>query len=595
MTLAPALPTGEVVSERLLGVNLEMVESVGAFLVSNRLRNGKFCGPADPQTGIAPEWKPFGNNMGGMHARLIEGMALSGVHSQLLHNYSQPYGAGLVQTGVPIRKGERLELRLWAKVRHRPVRLQVALRALASRNEEGYANAEVLLDTAYWSEYRVSLTVTADDPAAVLFLLLPETGVVIFDQVALVPEGATGVEEAALGAIEALAPSLIRFPGGCISTNYRWKEGVGPRHLRPMLPDPVFKGRAEYEFGTDEYLELCQRLAIPPHLTLCIGSATLEEACEWAAYVVAFYRERGEEPPAAYLQIGNEQYGSWETSHMNAAMYLEVLRRLVPKLREIYPSARVIALAEPFCGGVAGEEATALRPLLLAEGQGLFDLLTINRYKGQWFDDPAQQLANARESVGKILADLEQLRDDCLAAGWEPRLALTEWNYWLHASHWDGKGFYEPDDAFHAIFFVGVIHGLARLGAAMELATYYHLANFMGLLSGRAGEVRRSAVGDLFALYREALPGERLEVASPHPSLDLLAVEAAGGRRYLFLVHGHEGEGVRLSLDSAWGEVVEIRAFVAPAGAVPMRPVMLEPVGGVVTLSPLSVTRLSLL
>jgi len=585
---------GARVSELLLGVNLELVPGNAESMTSNRIRNGKFSGPPDPQTGVAPEWQPFGLNMGGMHARAVEGMFMSPSQSQLLHNYSQPYGAGLVQTGVAIRKGETLELRIWAKARHRPVKVKIALRSQASRDEEGYANVEFLIDSAYWKCFRAEFPIAQTDEEAVFFLFLLETGVVLFDQIVLEPVNSNGVDPDVEEAILRLNPSAIRFPGGCISTNHHWRFGTGPRELRPALADPVFKLRTVYDYGTDEYLALCRTMGSTPHITVNIGSGTPRDAADWATYCHAWYVARGEEPPLAYFQMGNELYGSWETSHMTASMYVEALREFVPGVRAGYPNCRIIALAEPESSGVAGEAPTKFREAVLSEAQGLYDVLAINRYKGQWYDDPAEQLGNAIDSVRKIESEMKLLADDCRAAGWKPRIALTEWNYWLHAAHWDGKGFYEPDDALHGIFYSGVIHALMRMGEEVEVASYYHMLNAMGLIVQEKGRVRETALGTLHRLYRGVVPGTLCSLKGSGldtEALDCVAI-SHGETLSVFLTHRATGGSLTVKLGQAFGTVSACQTLAAKelTAAMKSHPNQIE--NGEITVPPLSVTRI---
>ena len=585
---------GPAVSELLMGINLEMAGFISAALLSNRVRNGKFAGSPNAQTGIAPEWQPFGNNMGGMHAKTIEGMFMSPSQCQMVHNYSAPYGAGLVQSGISIRKGETLEFKMWAKARHRPVRVAVALRAAPTRAEDGYANGEFVVDTSYWKCFHVSLPIGHTDDDAVLFVLLKETGVILIDQISLEPEGSTGLDLDVQEAILRLNPSAIRFPGGCMSTNYHWRMGLGPRELRPALADPVFKTQTDYGFGAEDYLDMCRLLGNTPHITINVGSGTPDDAVAWAKYCRDWYRARDIEPPLAYFQIGNEQYGPWETSHMTAAMYVDVLKEFVPGIREAYPNCRIIALAEPISTGIAGDPDTPFRSAVLTDAKGCFDVLAINRYKGQWYDDPRDQLQNAVDSAEKIRRELELLAADSLAAGWQPRIALTEWNFWLHAAHWDGKNFYEPDDAFHGIFFAKVIHTLARMSDVVEVASYYHLLNAMGLVVKGKNHVFETAIGTLYRLYRSALPGDLVALREDQanaPCVDSLAIKHDGVVS-LFFIHWGMEETCRVAFDACLGSVESCQVLAAVDGYSPMksRPCHVE--DGGIDLPALSVARI---
>ena len=588
--------SGQVAPAELLGVNLEMASMVSEALVSDRLANSKFCGPVNVQTGLAPGWQPIGNNMGHVRNELIRGMFLSGDESQLVHSYVGA-GGGLIQTGRYLAAGEELEVEIWAKVRHHPVTLEISLKPLASRATE-YSKASVTIDASYWKRYTVRLFSPVEDREASFFVMLMNAGVVLFDQIHLRPVDEPHLHREALERFADLKMPVLRFPGGCMSTNYHWKLGTGPLHLRPSLPDPVFKERADYDFGTDEYLDLCHQQGIRPYITVNIGSGTAEDAGAWAGYCANWYRSRGLALPEAYFQMGNEQYGAWETSHMNAPMFLEALKEFVPAVRAGYPGAIIVGPGEPLCGGAAGQPPTNLRELVLKEAGGLIDLIAINRYKGQWHEGAREQVLNAVESVDKIKADFLELIEDCRRYGFKPRLALPEWNYWLHACHWDGRKFYEPDDAQHGLFVSGMFHMMARLAPCIELAAYEQLINAMGLVFNHGGRVSVSAISELFQLYRPAFPGEVVELTvttgdlqNGIPQVDALALRQ-DGVLWIFASNRSIDESVNLSVEGVLSESGEARLFVAEDYQSPMReqpaPVFTE----CLTLPPLSLVRI---
>lgn len=588
---------GPVAPQTILGVNLEMVKDTHAALVSDRLDNPKFCGPADGQTGIAPGWHPIFHNMGGMHARLVPGMSLSGGESQLVHVYGGSSGRGLVQKGRFLKAGEQLEVEIWAKVRHHPVTVRVAI-GTAKRSAD-YDAAEITIDAAYWKRYTVILRAPRDDRDALFSITLETNGQVMFDQVHLRPVGAGHVSDSMLGTMRELALPTVRFPGGSISGCYHWRHGTGPVHLRPSLPDPCFKWRLDYDFGIEEYLQLCQEQNIRPFISVNIGSGTPEEAGEWAAYCADWYRRKGLEPPAAYFMMGNEQYGVWEPSHMEADMYVEALRSYVPAVRANYPHALIVAMGAPECAGVDGRPDTPLRRKVLEEARGLFDVLTIHAYPGGWSDDPEQMIVKAAAGAVSVRSRLKQLIADCRDAGSDATVAMTEWNFWTQAAHWDGRGFFEPDDASHGIFFAGMVHAFAGLAPDVELANYYNLINVMGMLRNDGGLIARTGISGLYALYRPAFPGQVLplaidspEMADGLPQLDALAVRT-NDADYLFLANRSVRESIAVKLDGMKERFRSAMLMQAQDAASPFREAVAAATNGTeVELPPLSVIRL---
>lgn len=135
--------------EQILSSNIEGYEDTIPSMLSDRLRNPKFAGPEDAQTGLAAQWEPTGNTMEGFSCRLVPGMYLSGRESQLIHNYAQHLRNGIVQTGLHVRAGEEFEVEMWARVQHRPVTATIELRLSGQLAPEG-SKTQMTFDQAHW-------------------------------------------------------------------------------------------------------------------------------------------------------------------------------------------------------------------------------------------------------------------------------------------------------------------------------------------------------------------------------------------------------------------------------------------------------------
>jgi alpha-N-arabinofuranosidase len=117
-----------------------------------------------------------------------------------------------------------------------------------------------------------------------------------------------------LAAVRGMRPTALRYPGGCFSDWYHWKDGIGPRSERPRYErqfwtgiqiegieiDPELSERfgppETNAFGTDEFLRYCNDVGAEPLLTANFGTGTPEEAAEWVAYT---NRRRSRRAPCA--------------------------------------------------------------------------------------------------------------------------------------------------------------------------------------------------------------------------------------------------------------------------------------------------------
>ena len=56
-------------------------------------------------------------------------------------------------------------------------------------------------------------------------------------------------------AVRGIHAPIIRYPGGNFVSRYNWKEGIGPKNLRPTRLDIAWKQKEPNLFGTDDFLK----------------------------------------------------------------------------------------------------------------------------------------------------------------------------------------------------------------------------------------------------------------------------------------------------------------------------------------------------
>ncbi|MDD5678720.1 MAG: hypothetical protein PHW60_12155, partial [Kiritimatiellae bacterium] len=474
------------VSMYLMGHNIATFNLPVMGMLSDRLMNPKFAG--NP-SGAASPWVGSSLSAGGM----------SGHTHQLL----QRTGSSVGQYGIRIYAGETLEVELWAKVRHGPVNLEVAVKSPSTRRP-AYAKKAINIATAYWKKYSISFDIPVTDANAGFWLtLLDENGVLFIDQVHLRPAGQPHLDPKAIEAVKSLSPTILRF-----SLTGSLEHCRGPIHLRPPGCD----------FGIDEYLNLCREANITPQLLLNI-SDTPEAASALARYCREFYENQGLPPPHIFFQMGNEQYAAHEGSHMTGEMYVELLRVFVPPVKKEYPNSAIIGIGYPYSGAYGTRGNTPWRELVLDRATGLVDLISNHYYKGQWQETFAGQLQNAVDSVRKIKDDLLKMIADIRARNLATRIAVTEWNYWLHANNaiccncrHPLDAIDEPMDPNHSLFVAGMLQMMAELGEHVEISNYYELLNGLSAITNYAGYYHETPVAEIFRFYRPAFPGEYVEL-----------------------------------------------------------------------------------
>ncbi len=143
-----------------------------------------------------------------------------------------------------------------------------------------------------------------------------------------------------------LSIPILRFPGGCFSDTYHWKDGIGERSKRKVLPNLHWGGTENNKVGTDEFLQMCKKLNIEPYITVNFGTGTPEEAAEWVAYV----KKKGYN--VKYWEIGNEIYGGWEKGSTTAYDYAKRYLKFAKAMKNVDKNIKLIAVADatPYLG-----------------------------------------------------------------------------------------------------------------------------------------------------------------------------------------------------------------------------------------------------
>src|SRR5450432_9971 len=144
-------------------------------------------------------------------------------------------------------------------------------------------------------------------------------GLYVGDTNRVIPNTA-GVRNDIIAALIKLKIPVLRWPGGCFADTYHWKDGVGLKKNRPTMVNKWWGGVTEdNSFGTNDFLNMCERIGADPYLAGNVGSGTVQELSQWLEYVngdgtspmAAWRKANGREKPwgVKYFGVGNEAWG----------------------------------------------------------------------------------------------------------------------------------------------------------------------------------------------------------------------------------------------------------------------------------------------
>ncbi|MBR5710766.1 MAG: hypothetical protein IKX40_08415 [Thermoguttaceae bacterium] len=307
------------------------------------------------------------------------------------------------------------------------------------------------VDADQWTKFTGEFTVDeSSDNATLKIEFNPDEGKSIdFDQASVMPkswvENYSGFRPDLLKAIKDLHPAVIRWPGGCYASMYRWKSGIGPQDDRRVYPQEMWNDIDVNSFGIDEFVQMCRLVGAEPIMVVDLGTKQwtsrvpgadevdwMTEAVEWVEYCNgpatskwgAVRAKNGHPEPYGikFFELDNEVH--WASTPSD--VYVKMIKEVVPRMKAVDPSIKIIA-----CGSWSGPRDQWDRAILNGAGKYI-DYLSTHRY-----DDPNGYMRNPYEnqrffeSRKKMIAECPNPAIRMFDSEWNAQ--STDWRTGLHA------------------------------------------------------------------------------------------------------------------------------------------------------------------
>lgn len=236
------------------------------------------------------------------------------------------------------------------------------IRVLDAKGNE-ISSGDIKGFTENWAYYTLNLKMRAGDPKSSLEISGEGSGKLFLDMVSLMPDKTWknhGLRNDLSGALDAIHPKFMRFPGGCwvegneMKQMNQWKKTIGNIDARTPLWN--FWGyNATNGLGFHEYLQLAEDLGAEPLYCINVGMShsevvPLDQMGQWvqdaldaieyangpATSVWGGIRAKNGHPEPfnlKYMEIGNENGG---------APYNERWPLFVKAIKEKYPYMKLI-------------------------------------------------------------------------------------------------------------------------------------------------------------------------------------------------------------------------------------------------------------
>jgi len=252
-----------------------------------------------------------------------------------------------------------------------------------------------------------------------------------------------GYRRDVLDAAKKLNVTILRWPGGNFSSNYHWKDGIGPRDKRPPRLEMAWGTTESNRFGTHEFLQYASLLGTQPYICCNLGTGTWTDAQQWVEYVnssadtemTRWRKQNGRAEPwkVTYWGLGNEMDGPWQMGHRSAEDYGKFALEAAKLMKWTDPTIKLIAAGSSNFG--PGVDWIAWNRTVLDYLRRHADYLALHTYVGNRDNNYYEFLASSVD-IDNRTKTAEGLINATLSN--EPRnrriyIAWDEWNVWYRA------------------------------------------------------------------------------------------------------------------------------------------------------------------
>jgi alpha-N-arabinofuranosidase len=329
--------------------------------------------------------------------------------------------------------------------------------------------------------------------------------------------------------LKSLRMPVVRWPAGTYIHEYDWENGIGPKEERPVINCIRWGGYDNNLFGTDEFLQWCQKIGTEPYINFNMSNhpdyaGSLGDALNWIEYVngtaeTAFGMQRvanGRAEPynVKYWCIGNENYGSYGIHKAETAeFYAGKLYTWASTIKSLYPELSLLGV-----GHVYDWNKTVLE-----KNGDLIDFLAAHYYMGARMKDGVIQEPfytlfspiRAEMQISKNALLLDEVNRRFGRTDNPVRLSVDEWNC-RHEVFSNGKyAFTRNDDRrqFDIVTIAGMLNVFVRQCKYVGMANYIFPVNGHGLIrSVGEDDAYRSTIYYVFDFYRKYMIGKKMNI-----------------------------------------------------------------------------------
>ncbi len=355
--------------------------------------------------------------------------------------------------------------------------------------------------------------------------------------------------------LRTIAPTALRFPGGCAADHFAWRESLkAPEFRKPVdgldMMGHLFRDtyhQDTMDIGLNEFIMLCRELNAEPELTVSLVLSHGADAHDYVEYCNGdATTEYGAKRQALGFDafnvhlwyVGNEAY-FFGYEYRNSTLAAKRTDELITAMKQADPS---IAVAIGLTWGI---DFRTWAFDFMKNLQSSFEYVSYHDYIGILPDATQGENGMATcEMLESNFADgecfgLNFYRNKLYADDFDKiRICVDEWNY-----SW-GKG------STNALFFSNALqfHFLAKGKETYHIdrAEFFMPVN-EGMITVRGNQCKMESTGEMFRLLAGHRKGRVIPCTSDNPALDILCTDH-GDHLFVSAVN-RGGEPAQLSVE----------------------------------------------
>lgn len=386
-----------------------------------------------------------------------------------------------------------------------------------------------------------------------------------------------GIRSDVLQALQELKIPVLRWPGGCFADDYHWEDGIGPRDQRPRRVNRHWERVVEdNQFGTHEFLELCEAIGAKPYICGNVGSGTPAEMSQWLEYMTydgdstlaEQRRQNGQDTPwrVDYFGVGNE---SWGCGGNMTPEYYAMLYRRFSLYAMSFNEERTEKIA---CG--ANVDDYHWTEVLMRDAGGLFDGLSLHNYTfpGTWqekgFDTHWTEAEWCETMVKALRMDELITKHSEIMDTYDPQrrvnLVVDEWGTWFAPENAGAKGLlYQENTVRDALVVALHLHIFQRHAERVRMANIAQTVNVLqAMILTQGDKMVLTPSYHMFKMMNVHQDAVRLGVKVSEGSQELYghtlprldaAATTKDGKTHVSLVNVHPTAKVACAIDNKGG------------------------------------------